>query len=156
MDTEQMTATQVYEEYKDDMLKLIRYLPWLESKSGQSVSSTYSQDGVGEHSLAFPVYDGTLMNFVKDAQTTKFMDRNYRYVLTRNRLNTVRDRLDFVEAQNILKIGNIGAILSEYVMGGQTRARMWSEAMNYGIFLEIVRKLKELYDFWENAAGDKN
>lgn len=154
MDTEQMTAEQVFAEYRDDMKKLIAYLPWLESKNGQAVASTYNQDDLGGHSLAFPVYDGNLMRFIKEAQTTKFMDRNYRYVLTRNRLNGPADEIAFVKAQTILKIHNIGGILSAYVMGGQTKSRVWTEAMNYGIFLEIVRKLKELYDFWENAVGD--
>lgn len=155
MDTEQMTAEQVFAEYKDDMKKLIAYLPWLEKQHGQSVTSTYNQDGLGGHSLAFPVYDSNLMRFIKDAQTTKFMDRNYRYVLTRNRLNGPADEIRFINEQTILKIQNIGGILSAYVMGGQTKSRLWSDAMNYDIFLVIVRKLKELYDFWENAVGDK-
>lgn len=155
MDTEQMTAEQVFTEYKEDMKKLIAYLPWFESKIGQTVTSTYDQDGLGGHSLAFPVYDSNLMRFIKDAQTTRFMDRNYRYVLTRNRLNGPADEIAFIRAQTILKIHNIGGILSAYVMGGQTRGKVWSDGMSYGIFYEIVKKLSELYDFWENAVGDK-
>lgn len=156
MDTEQMTAEMVFNEYKDDMQKLIAYLPWLESKQGQSVAGTYSQDGLAEHSLPFPVYDSTLMRFVKEAQTTKFMDRNYRYVFTRNRITDTHEIIQFVDEQTILKINNIGGVLSKYVMEGQTKGRVWTEAMQSGVFYAIVKKLKELYDFWENALGVQN
>ena len=70
---------QVVNEYRADVEKLARYLSWLESKKGKSVQQSYSGSGIEEHSISFPVYDGTLMNFVKEAQRTKLMDRNYRY-----------------------------------------------------------------------------
>ena len=52
---------QVVNEYRADVEKLARYLPWLESKKGMSVQQSYSGSGIEEHSIAFPVYDGTLM-----------------------------------------------------------------------------------------------
>ncbi len=50
---------QVVNEYRADVEKLARYLPWLESKNGMRVQQSYSGSGIAEHSIAFPVYDGT-------------------------------------------------------------------------------------------------
>ncbi len=74
---------QIVNEYKPDVERLVRYLPWLESKMGTSVQQSYSASGIGEHSVAFPVYDSTVMSFVKEAQRTHLMDRNYMYVYSR-------------------------------------------------------------------------
>ena len=60
----------VVQEYKQDVERLIRYLPWLEEKSGSNVSETYTGSGITEHSVAFPVYDSTLLGFVKEVQRT--------------------------------------------------------------------------------------
>ena len=65
-------------EYRADVERLARYVPWLESKKGASVQQSYSGSGIQEHSISFPVYDSTLLGFVKEAQRTKRMDRNYR------------------------------------------------------------------------------
>lgn len=149
--TETMTASQVLEMYKDDVNKLAAYLDWLESKSGKAVSNIYAGDGLAEHSVSFPVYDGTLMSFVKEADKTVFMDRNYRYVYTRNRLKTHADELRLIENATILQMDQLGGILSNYILGGRTKGRLWSEGMDTGIFLQVVKKSKELIDFWSNA-----
>lgn len=155
MNSELMTAEEVFQEYKSDMLKLIAYLPWLEEKSGKAkVSQTFTGENIAENSVAFPVYDSNLLRFVREAQTTKFMDRNYVYVISRNRLNSTDVEKKFIKAQTILQINNIGGVLCKYVMGGQTKAKLWSQAMDECIFLEVVSKLKELYDYWENALGE--
>jgi len=155
MFTGTMTATQVVEQYKDDVNKLAAYLPWLMEKSGQAVSSIYTADGVGTNSVSFPVYDSTLMQFIKLAENTVFMDRNYRYVYTRNRLKNYEDEIKLIDSLTILQMDQLGGILSNYVLGGRTRARLWSEGMNYGIFLKVVEKSKELIDFWENAQPEQ-
>ena len=154
--TELMTAGEVFEAYKDDMLKLIAYLPWLEEKSGKSsVSGTYEGEGLSEHSMSFPVYDGTLLRFIKAAESTKFMDRNYPYVFTRNRLRTYKDERDFVARQTIRQIDSIGGVLSKYVMGGRSKSKLWSDAVDQGIFLAIAQRLKELYDLGLNGTSEQ-
>ena len=69
--------------YRDDVEPLLRYLPWLEEKKGRSVSSSYTGEDLAAHSMSFPVYDSTLMGFVRAVQQTKLLDRNYVYVYTR-------------------------------------------------------------------------
>lgn len=154
--TEGMTASEVLAMYRDDVNKLATYLTWLEQKSGTEVSNVYSGDGVSEHSVSFPVYDSMLMRFVKDAENTVFMDRNYRYVYTRNRIRNANDELALIERATILQMDQLGGILSNYVLGGRTRARLWSDGMNTGVFYQLVKKAKELVDFWSNAEKSVN
>ena len=154
--TEQMTATEVFDKYRSDIEKLITYLPWLEEKSGKSkVSDIYNGDGLDQHTISFPVYDGMLLRFVKDAENTQFMDRNYVYVISRNRLKSAEDEVEFVKKQTMLKMDNIGGILSKYVMGGRTKSRLWSEAVDKGVFLAVVTRLKELYDIGLNGMVEQ-
>lgn len=143
---------QVVNEYRPDVEKLARYLPWLESKMGSSVQQSYSGSGIEEHSISFPVYDSTLMSFVKEAQRTKLMDRNYRYVYSRSRIRTLQDELRIIERCSIQEMDVLKGILSKYVMGGMTKGRMWSEAVETGIFLYVLKKMKANLDFWDTPV----
>lgn len=144
---------QVVQEYKADVEKLIRYLPWLEEKSGSNVSETYSGSGIGEHSIAFPVYDSTLLSFVKEVQRTDLLDRNYRYIYSRNRIVTQKDELRAISNSDITRMDILKGILSKYVMGGMTKGRMWTEAVQNRIFLNIVKKMKENLEFWDRPIA---
>jgi len=150
--TEQMTSKQAFEMYKSDIEKLIAYLPWLETVSSKrKVASFYTGEDVGAKSLPFPVYDGNLLRFIKDAENTAFISRNYVYVITANRLRTPLDDKKFVCAQGMLGLDKIGAVLSKYVLGGRVKAVLWAQAVDECVFLEIVTRLKELYDEGMNS-----
>ena len=144
----------VVQEYKQDVERLIRYLPWLEEKSGSNVSETYTGSGITEHSVAFPVYDSTLLGFVKEVQRTNLLDRNYRYVYTRNRIVTCQDELRAISHSDITLMDVLKGILSKYVMGGMTKGRMWSEAVRNRIFLNVVKKMKDNLEFWDRPMGN--
>lgn len=150
MGTEQLTPSEVIEMYYPDTKKLMGYLLYLEKMSGKSVSNTFNQDGLSEHSLTFPVYDGNLMRFIKDAEQTVFMDRNYRYVYTRYRIKTLEDELDMIKKCTILQMDVLGGILSKYVLGGRTKGTVWSEGAQNGVYLEVIKKADELIRFWES------
>lgn len=143
---------QIVNEYKPDVERLVRYLPWLESKMGTSVQQSYSASGIGEHSVAFPVYDSTVMRFVKEAQRTHLMDRNYMYVYSRYRIRTVQQEIKAIEKASIKEMDLLKAILSKYVMGGMTKGRMWSEAVESGVFLYVLKKMKANLDFWDKPT----
>ncbi|MCM1174627.1 MAG: hypothetical protein NC341_06195 [Blautia sp.] len=143
----------VVQEYKADVERLIRYLPWLEEKSGSNVSETYSGSGIGEHSISFPVYDSTLLGFVREVQRTNLLDRNYRYVYSRNRIVTQQDELRAISNSDITRMDILKGILSKYVTGGMTKGRMWTEAVQNRIFLNIVKKMKENLEFWDRPMG---
>lgn len=148
MGTDQMTPHEIVATYRDDILRLLVYLPWLEQRSGKKVTSTYSQNDIETHSMSFPVYDGTLLQFVREAKDTSFMNINYRYGLLRYRLKDSKDEIAFIPTATIQQMNTLGDILSKYVLGGQTKAKLWSQAMDEGIFLDVVVKMKELLDFW--------
>ena len=140
---------QVVQDYKPDVERLIRYLPWLEQKAGKAVSETYSGSGIAEHSITFPVYDSTLLAFVKDVQRTTLVDRNYRYIYSRHRIVTLEDELRMISRADIMQMDVLKGILSKYIMGGMTKGRMWTEAVEKRIFLNIVQKMKENLEFWD-------
>lgn len=142
---------EMLEEYKSEIEPLFKYMNWLMNKvgdAGTSVSSTYSDNGVSETSIAFPVYDSNLLAFVKEAQKTSLMNRNYVYVYNRYRISTVEDELKAIGDVTSRNLEVLGAILSKYVLGGQTKSTVWPEGVRNGVFLAILKKYKEIF-----AAG---
>ena len=139
----------VVTEYKKDVERLIRYLPWLEQKSGSKVYETYTGSGIEGNSIPFPVYDSTLMGFVKEVQRTKLLDRNYPYLYSKYLIKTVKDELKMIAEADITRMDVLKGILSKYVMGGMTKGRLWTEAVQNGVFLHVVKKMKENIEFWD-------
>lgn len=128
---------------------LTRYLPWLESKKGQTASSTYGAEGIAQNSISFPVYDGTLMSFVKDVQRSGLTDRNYVYVYSRNRIRTVEDERKLIAESELKDMDRLRAVLSRYILTGQTKGYMWTEAVSNGIFFDVISRMKEVIEFWD-------
>ncbi len=151
MGTEQLTPAQVIEQYRPDTIKLLDYIVYLEKMNGRMVSSNYDQDGLAEHSVAFPVYDATLMQFVKDVENTVYMNRNYRYTYTRFGIKNATDELKVIENCSIRQLDVIGDILSKYIMSGRTKGRVWGEGVRNGVYLAAITKAYDLIHFWENA-----
>lgn len=140
-------------EYKPDVERLIRYLPWLEEKSGSSVSRQFSDSGIGEHSIPFPVYDSTLLGFIKEVQRTTLLDRNYRYIYSRHRIKTREDEFRIISRADITQMDVLKGILSRYVMGGMTKGSLWNDAVREGIFLKVIQKMRENLEFWDRPMG---
>ena len=140
---------QVVNTYKPDVEKLIRYLPWLEEKSGSNVQETFEGSGIKGSSITFPVYDGTLMNFIREVQRTGLVDRNYPYIYSRHRIRTVKDELAAIERSGIREMDVLKGILSKYVLGGMTKGRLWTEAVYNRVFFNIIRKMKQNIEFWD-------
>lgn len=140
---------ELVDKYRPTVERLISYISWLESKRGGDVSSNYSGDGIGEHSISFPVYDSTLLALVKLLQSSPLVDRNYVYVYSRNRLKTHEDEIRLIHSSELKDTPNIGAIMSKYVLEGMRRGAMWTEGVRSGIFLEAIRQLKKNIEFWD-------
>lgn len=138
----------VMENYKKDVEPLFRYLSWLEDKKGESVSTSYADNGVNQHSMAFPVYDSTLISFVKQVQKTKLINRNYMYIYSRYRIGDVEDELKTIQGVSFKNVEILTGILSKYVCGGMTKSWVWPQAVENGIFLAILLKFKELFEMW--------
>ncbi len=136
-------------EYRAKVEPLLKYLPWLEQKGNSKIVSMYSGEGIGEHSMSIPVYDGTLMNFIKEAQKTGLLDRNYVYVYSRNRIRTVEDEKRVIERAELKNFEVLTGILSKYVLGGMTKSALWSQGVEEGIFLALVQKMKYIIEYWD-------
>lgn len=151
MGTEQLTPEQVIAQYRPDTVKLLDYVVYLEKMNGRIVSSNYDQDGLSKHSVTFPVYDATLLRFVKDVENTVFINRNYRYTYTRMGIRDATDELRVINNCSIRQLDVIGDILSKYIIGGRTKGKVWSEGVRNGVYLTAITKAYDLIHFWENA-----
>ena len=132
--------------YQEDVAKLMKYLSWLQSKSGTVASGLYSGEGIDKTSMAVPVYDSTLLNFIREIKTTDFLNRNYVYTYSRYRIKTAADELRVIEACSLLDITVLGDILSKYVIRGDIKGAVWSEGVQNGVFLAVLLKMKELME----------
>lgn len=149
---EENTREMIIEEYQDEVAKLLRYLPWISKKSGADVSSMYTGDG-DVKVIPIPVYDSTLLAFIKEAEKTKFMDRNYPYVYSRNHIVTHEDEIRMLKNAKITDIKLFKGILSKYVLGGRTKAALWSEGVESKVFFTALEQLN--YLFFTNTADGK-
>lgn len=145
-ESDKLTREEIMAEFTDDASALIKYLPWLEKYNGQNVSSNYTGEGIEEHSMAFPVYDGTLLGFIKTAQKTKFLNKNYVYTFSKYMLKTPEDERAQVEKCTLRDMLILGDILSKYIIKGMTKSTMWTEGLQEGIYLAVLRKMKLLLE----------
>ena len=138
--------------YKEDVERLLKFLPWLQQKSGGKVSGFYSGEGIENSSMSVPVYDSTLLSFIKEIRTTDFMNRNYVYTYSRYRIKTAKDEFRLIDACALQDISLLGDILSKYVLRGDVKGAVWSEGVSNGVYLALLLKLKELMEIRDVRA----
>ena len=149
MDQSTEYRQQLLQEYKQMTVPLLKYLSWLEKSAGQAGSTIYKGTESNENALAFPVYDSTLMSFVKEAAKSALMDRNYPYIYTRNRIKTHDDEREIIAAAGLGEWDILRGILSKYVLGGRTKGVLWSEAVEQNIFYLVLSKMQEIIEYWD-------
>ena len=132
--------------YRPELTKLVPYLNWLKNNAANDVAQSYSNSEL--KSMPFPVYDSNLLAFVKAAQTTNLLDRNYVYVYSRNRLNNAKDELNFIQNATITNMDDLAGILSKYILSGMTKGTVWAEGVRNGVLYNVVYKMDELVRFW--------
>ena len=155
MEQEVEYRQQLVEEYKQTILPLLRYLPWLEQHAGKSVSSVYGGQNIAEHSVTFPVYDGTVMNFVREIAKTSLMDKNYAYVYTRNHIKSHDDERRLIAKADWRDWHILCGILSKYVLGGMTKCNLWNEAVKENIFYLVLSQMKEIVEYWDRPIDKR-
>ena len=144
---DKLSREELVEKYAPEVKKLLRYLTWLEAKSGSSVSSTYAGDGLAAHSMTFPVYDSTLLAFVNEVKQSPFIDKNYAYVYSRNGISTPKDERKIIATVKIQDMHILWGIMSKYILGGMTKSTIWTQGVQEGIFLALVKKMREIIEF---------
>lgn len=155
MEKDTLYIQEIVNGYKTDVERLIRYIPWLESKTGVNVSNMYKGEGIAENSITFPVYDSTLMSLVQDAKRTKLLDRNYAYVYSRNHIKTVADEQRLIAKATIREMDMLKGILSKYILGGMTKGRLWTEGVANGSILKVVLQMKEILEYWDKPLDQR-
>ena len=151
-ENERLSREEIIILYKDDTLKLLKFVNWLEKVNGQNTSNLYTGEGLEETSMAVPVYDSTLLSFVREAKNTEFMNRNYVYTYSQYRLKTPKDELAIIDTCTLQDVRILGDILSKYVLKGEVRGAYWSEGVKSGVFLALIMKLKELMEIHRPLA----
>lgn len=151
MERERLSTEEIVKKYRNDAKRLARYLSWLEGKSGRDVASSYAGEGIAEHSIAVPTYDGTLMSFVKEARQTVFMDKNFQYVYSRKGIRTPEQERRAIAAATIQDMDILCGILSSYVLQGMVKSRVWVQGVDERIFLLSIKKVVELIDHWDTS-----
>jgi len=155
MEGERLSPEEAVEYYRPDVEQLAAYIPWLREHKGEESATVFKGEGVEKHSITFPVYDSTLMSFVREAQASSLMDRNYVYMYSRNRIRTIEDERRFIRRATIKEMGDLWSILSKYILKGMTKTTLWSEGVRSGIFLELLEKMRELIVFWGRQAQSR-
>ncbi len=148
METNKAGIQEKIDYYKGDVEALVRYLPWLESKRGEKLSKSVKSGEEGDMTMVVPIYDSTLLAFVKLAGKTKFINKNYVYTYSHYKIKDSEDEKRVISNAQIMDIASIGDILSKYILKGQVKGSLWSEGVENGVFFELVKKMKELIEFW--------
>ena len=97
MESENIYRQELVKKYRAIMGNLFRYIPWLEEKSGVKMVQNYQGDNMPGNSVPIPVYDSTLLGFVKEMQGTGLMNRNYVYTFSRYGIRTEQDERDQIQ-----------------------------------------------------------
>ena len=132
---------------------LFAYIPFLKQKEGANTRMLLEGDDAPKDSLPVPVYDSTVLKFVKEAQKTGLFTRNYVYAYKKMNIYSPRDERLAVSGAKFGDIDGVIAIMAKYILGGQTRGVMWAEAVEEGIWLHCLLKLKELLEMYDHPLA---
>ncbi len=146
MQTDNTAALDFLRRYGNEVDELSGYIPYFEAK-GESVASEYNGE-YGKSNLRFAVYDSTLLGFVNRARKMRLMDKNYIYTYTRNRIKTHEQERELIGKASLKDVDMLRAFLSRYVLEGQRKGYLWQEASRENIFALVLKKLKEIKDFY--------
>lgn len=141
-------------DYRADLERLLKFLPYLDKKSGKDVQSFYDGDQTFE-SIPVPVYDSTLLSFVKEVKKTKFYFRNYPYTYRKYHLNTPADERKIMENAVLRDIDIFRSIISKYVIEGQTKSVMWTRAVDERIFVTALDSMHKLFTEYDAQLKGK-
>ncbi|MDD6492891.1 MAG: hypothetical protein PUG54_11880 [Firmicutes bacterium] len=153
MENENIYRQEMVKKYRSAMGELFRYIPWFEQKVGMKAMQSYTGDDRPSNSVPIPVYDSTLLGFVKEMQRTGLMDRNYVYVYSQCGIRNEQDELKWIDQTELKDIEIIFGIMAKYVLGGMTKGVLWSKAVENGVFLHGLRRVKELLDIWDQPLA---
>jgi predicted transcriptional regulator with HTH domain len=116
-------------------------------RAGKKQGHLYDGEDVSA-SIAVPIYDSTLLNFVKSMNTSGIMDRNYPYVYSKYGMHTYIDEIFRIEKCDLKDMDVIIGIISKYVLGGMSKGILWNIAVEEGIFFHALVRIKDILEKW--------
>ena len=140
-------------EYMAKLMPLFSYIPYLKNKEGAKTRTLYEGDELSKVSIPIPVFDGTVISFVKEAQKTGLVTKNYVYAYNKINADGPKEERLFISGATIRDLDAVIAIMSKYVLGGLTKSKMWSEAVEEGVWLHCLIKLKELLEIYDHPLA---
>ena len=135
--------------YKQELTPLLRYLSWLEQNAGKNLTKSYDGGEDASRTMSFPIYDSTLLSFIKEANKSSFMDKNYAYVYSRNNIKTPIDERRLIEKASMQDWNILCGILTRYVRGGMTQSYLWTQGMTESVMYLTLAKMKEIVEYWD-------
>lgn len=138
------TRENIVDEYGHDLDLLLKFVPYLLNSRNKMTQKYYEGDG-DKKTIPVPVYDSTLLSFVKEAKKTKFITRNYPYAYRKYKLNSLEDELSALKNGKITDLELYKSVLSKYVLEGQTKGVVWTKGVTDGVFVEVLLCLKKLF-----------
>ena len=153
MDTENIYRQELISKYRQSLGQIFRYLPWLKEKSGNDMTKHYQGADMPKKSIVIPVYDSTLLGFVKEMNATGLMDRNYVYTFSRNRIRTEQDELRIIDRAELKNINIVFDIMAKYVLGGMTKSALWPKGIENGVFYHGLKRIKEILEVWDGPRA---
>lgn len=136
-------------EYKKELLPLLKFMRYFMERTGEDPTTIYEGTENGSNTLSFPIYDATLLAFVKEAGRTSFMDKNYNYIYSWHRIKSAEDERKLIENATITEWDVLCGILTHYVQGGMTRSSLWKDGVKENIFYLLLSKMKEIVEYWD-------
>lgn len=153
IENENLYRKELIEKYRGKFDQLFRYIPWFEQKLGTKTTRTYQGNDSPVASMPIPVYEPTVLSFVKEMNATGLMDRNYVYVYSMNNIRNAQDELTFIENAQLKDMDAVVGILTKYVLGGMTKGYLWSEGVENGVYFHALSKIKELLEVWDEPLA---
>lgn len=148
MDDSKASVAERIELFQGDVDKLSAYLPWLIKNSGAKLWNTYTPENSGPGTLKVPVYDSTLLAFVKAVQKTRFYNKYYVYTYSKYRIRDYKDELRLIEKAELKDMEVLGDILARYIQKGMVKGAVWNEGVEYGVYEKVITKMKEIIEFY--------
>lgn len=141
-------------EYAEKLKPLFAYIPYLKDHEGTKTSSLYEGDSNNKlNSVPVPIYDGTVLSFVKEAQRTGLIDRNYVYAYSKIGAKNPKDERLYIAGTTFRDIDTIISIMARYVLMGMSKGAMWSMAVEEGVWLHCLLKIKELIEMYDGPLA---
>ena len=144
---------QVKADYLEKLTPLFAYIPYFKEKEGKMTRSTYMGEGKEAPSVPVPVYDSRVIAFVKEAQKTGLVTRNYVYQYRKLQVDNPKDERLYISGAAFKDIDAVISIMSKYVLEGMTKGPVWGVAVEEGVWLHCLIKLKELLEIYDHPLA---